>query len=782
MKCLPCLFLLITTSLHAEVIFDGTLGPSVNLPGPNYQIESQYGQQYGGNLFHSFREFNLQNHESATFSGPNNVNTIISRVTGGNPSQIDGLLRSTLPNADFYFLNPSGLFFGPNAKLDVQGAFHASTADYLRLGKGGSFHASQPQNSLLTVAPVEAFGFLDNTVAPISLEGRGEISESDWDGKSTGLSSGKTLSLIGGDIDIMKGSYVREQDGSSIRRLGNLNAPRGQINLVSVASKGEVIPTALDLELLGFKDFGDITVSDKSVVDASGNGAGSVLIRADKLTVNDSWIQALRQETQNESQLLSHQPHEDNGVQRIYGINGLKNPVSIDIKVRQLSLKNNSRIRGDSYTSDNAGDISIEADMIDFKNGSWINNKAYARGHAGNILLKANDIVIEEGGVVSLTHGEGNAGRIHIHATGTLILSGTDAQAGWSSQIASLSDPSETDIIGGAGQDILLEAGELILKAGGQISSSSIASEGRQSLPAGNITIRVTGAVKLSGVNPYGENENGFGSGIYVRSKGTNAGKAGTLFLSAGSLSITDGAVISASTSGNAQGGQIAIHVKGPIFISGNSAHIALKEPKASQKEFQSGFLDYQGDRVSISGIYGHSSSPAEQAGAAGTISLSAQQFKLTEGGLINTATENAGGGHISLTTDNLLYLRDSEITTSVQGGTENGGNITIDNPEFVILDNGLIKAQADAGRGGDIDIKSEHFLPSNESIVDATSKVGLDGKIVISSPTCDMSQAVIVLPQKLIESHLKRCDTQDIERPSTFVISPVYRVPPFVK
>ncbi len=73
MKCLPCLFLLITTSLHAQVIFDGTLGPSVNLPGPNYQIESQYGQQYGGNLFHSFQEFNLQNHESATFSGHNNV-------------------------------------------------------------------------------------------------------------------------------------------------------------------------------------------------------------------------------------------------------------------------------------------------------------------------------------------------------------------------------------------------------------------------------------------------------------------------------------------------------------------------------------------------------------------------------------------------------------------------------------------------------------------------------------------------------------------------------------
>jgi len=81
------------------------------------------------------------------------VQNIISRVTGGNPSSIDGTLRSTIPNADWYFLNPYGIMFGPNAKLDVQGGFHASTADYLRLSDGGRFEVRTPQNSLLTVAP-----------------------------------------------------------------------------------------------------------------------------------------------------------------------------------------------------------------------------------------------------------------------------------------------------------------------------------------------------------------------------------------------------------------------------------------------------------------------------------------------------------------------------------------------------------------------------------------------------------------------------------------------------
>ncbi|MDM8558778.1 filamentous hemagglutinin N-terminal domain-containing protein, partial [Candidatus Parabeggiatoa sp. HSG14] len=118
-------------------------------PGPDYLIGADLGQQMEGNLFHSFQDFNLNSLESATFSGPNSVQNILSRVTGGNPSNIDGLIRSTIPNADFYFLNPNGIMFGPNAQLDVQGSFHASTADYLRLGDGGRFDARYPSDSLL---------------------------------------------------------------------------------------------------------------------------------------------------------------------------------------------------------------------------------------------------------------------------------------------------------------------------------------------------------------------------------------------------------------------------------------------------------------------------------------------------------------------------------------------------------------------------------------------------------------------------------------------------------
>ena len=84
--------------------------------------------QVGGNLFHSFSQLNLSRTESATFSGPPTVQNVLARVTGG-ASSIDGTLRSTIPGANLYLINPGGVMFGPNARVDVSGSFVVSTAE-----------------------------------------------------------------------------------------------------------------------------------------------------------------------------------------------------------------------------------------------------------------------------------------------------------------------------------------------------------------------------------------------------------------------------------------------------------------------------------------------------------------------------------------------------------------------------------------------------------------------------------------------------------------------------
>ncbi|MFH0731126.1 MAG: filamentous hemagglutinin N-terminal domain-containing protein [Pseudomonadota bacterium] len=167
-------FLLITFIpfvLKAEVVTDGTVGLAAALSGPAYRIGDDLGTRAGNNLFHSFERFSLQQQESATFTGPNDIANVISRVTGGSVSTIDGILRSEVGTADFYFINPAGIVFGENARVDVPAAFHVSTANEIRFAEGSVFSASDPERSTLSVSRPEAFGYLPQQAASITVNG-----------------------------------------------------------------------------------------------------------------------------------------------------------------------------------------------------------------------------------------------------------------------------------------------------------------------------------------------------------------------------------------------------------------------------------------------------------------------------------------------------------------------------------------------------------------------------------------------------------------------------------
>jgi filamentous hemagglutinin family protein len=835
------IIILLINSLYAnaEVNLDGTLGRSGALPGPDYLIGADLGRQMDGNLFHSFRDFNLNSHESATFSGPHSVTNIISRVTGGNPSNIDGLIRSTIPNADMYFLNPYGIMFGPNARLDVQGSFHASTADYLRLEDGGRFDARQPNNSLLSIAPIEAFGFLARPVAPISLQGRGEITQAEWDTNPTGLSVplGNSLSLIGGKLEIWMGTFFQtlmpDNEGNErpiTTHLPSLFASGGQINLASVAGVGEVKLGHDFLDVSSFSQLADIRFTESSLMRTTGVGGGSIFIRGGQFFADNSAIEAITLGNQDggvidlqaNTILLTHGATlngdtigmgagsniflratdfitvagENDGFKSsgIYARSGMLQALmddnlgdagQISLEAKNISFQEGAEISASTYSGGKGGDItlkasesvsfsgegmrqdgsgvfaatyserdgagdagslSIEAKNISFADGSFINSQTRGAGKSGNVILKASErvefsgedskeagtlismmtlstkenagsagmllieadqISVREGAsIFSTTTGKGNAGtmtlnannleltgvshsgagseisvsagdgtgnagdivvtaqdilltdgasfrsasyssgkagNILVHAAGTITIAAANPQ-GLGSMIISASNPKKEGIIGGEGGNITIEANQLIVKEGGSIAASSIAPKGMQSRRSGNITIRVQGTVELSGVNPYGENEDGFGSGIYARSIGAedNAGEGGKITLQAGTLTIKEGAVIISSTNNNAQGGNIEIDVRGTVNMTGDASDIPLKEPAPAQLAYLQKFYPTQYNQ-STSGIYAGSESKSDQAGQGGTIRLSANELIISNKGKI--ATSSAGGG-----------------------------------------------------------------------------------------------------------------------------------------
>jgi filamentous hemagglutinin family protein len=206
----------------ADITLDGSLGgPRGPLSGSDYVIRADMGQQVDTNLFHSFGEFNLFNGQSATFTGEGAtgaINNILSRVTGGAGSTIDGLLRSTIPGANLFLINPAGIMFGANARLDVKGSFHAGTADFIRLEDGVVFNAvPSPDDARLTTASPQAFGFLGEPPASLTVAG-----------SELEVPTGETLSLVGGDIEIRGGEAP------------TVKAEAGQVNLAALASGGEI--------------------------------------------------------------------------------------------------------------------------------------------------------------------------------------------------------------------------------------------------------------------------------------------------------------------------------------------------------------------------------------------------------------------------------------------------------------------------------------------------------------------------------------------------------------
>ena len=147
------------SAVWAQLVPDGSLGVERSVIQKINELSDRIdgGAARGANLFHSFQEFNVGQGRSVYFANPVQIQNILSRVTGGNASNILGRL-GVLGSANLFLINPNGIIFGPNSNLDIQGSFFATTADGIRLGDKGFFSATEPgKGDLLSVSPGALF-------------------------------------------------------------------------------------------------------------------------------------------------------------------------------------------------------------------------------------------------------------------------------------------------------------------------------------------------------------------------------------------------------------------------------------------------------------------------------------------------------------------------------------------------------------------------------------------------------------------------------------------------
>ena len=587
---------------HAQVITnitpDLTLGTTVTPSGNIFNING--GTIKGTNQFHSFGQFNVGTGDIASFNGPATIQNILSRVTGGTRSEIDGTLRSTISGANLFLMNPSGILFGPNAQLDVSGSFHATTADYIGLADGARFNAvPSSADNLLTTAPPSAFGFLTSNPAPIDVL-RGGLDFNTGQLNVLNVPDGKTLSLVGGSINL-GAAEERDANGQIVQdaRPAYLLAPGGRINLVSVASSGEAaIDSNGGINVDSFARLGDISIKGGNVVvdgvellSSSIVDAQEIFVRGGRLVMNDAALfpgffstlgvtpapnggaidikvaSDVNLRATGIDQFLIGFP---GGIRTFAGTAGPGEPGEVpDIRVQadSVSLSGPVRIQSDRFGSGAAADVVITANTVEVRDGASMSVNNFFAGPGGSLTIDAQEVLLS---------GDNNPGFTGLAAQSFLspFYSGIPLDpAGPGVPL----DPALTFADGGT---LTVNAAKsLTVRGGAEITTDSFAF-GR----AGDIFINA-GDMSLS--------RDGASKGA-IASQSILAGNSGNITINAtGQITMASGFRVSATTGSSGDGGAVDVTAAKGINISGDATGIfsvTTTPPEAALDDFAARF------------------------------------------------------------------------------------------------------------------------------------------------------------------------------------------------
>lgn len=725
----------------AQVVFDGSMGSAEQPEGPNYEIEAEQGQQQGSNLFHSFSDFNLAQGESATFNGPGSVNNIITRVTGGNISNINGTLRSTIPDANFYLINPAGVIFGTHASLDIGGSFHVSTADYLLMEDQTRFYATPQNDEILTSVPPSAFGFLDNTVGDITFKGSGSESVETSDSlNGITVNEGKTISIIGGDIQIQRG-FVDD----TVLVESRIQAPEGRINVVSVASSGEAALTESGVDVRNFETMGEITLEgisteSTSVLQVSGEAGGDIYIRGGKFTVKNAQVNST-------------------------GTGNEKGGGIIDIQLTgNLALTDSGAIISQSEGEGDGSDMTIHAENIGVSKGGYIRNYAYGSGNGGDTTISADEAIVissnkehlfgsdngEKGGNLSI-----NASRLKLKdgAWINYFNSGNDEATEVNVEVDELEifDGKIQTMYGESSKGGILSvsASESVLISGGSLIASGFSAGvmAKIEVTSPKVTIMEKGGILGTPLNFNSSSEAQQGADISLN--------VNTLEIIGSETSDSDYSEIkSAGLFGKDNGGNISITASEKILIDGSQGLAQIvsgsQEGNGGNINISTPSLILQGNAEIVSSTRG---------GDAGDIDVNAHEIDITGGNInssvgwvdINNTTGdaeyefNGNGGNVKLNATGSIQIsgntegnakeRISAIQT-VNRGAGDSGSVNISTPTLSIGEGGLISSVAEgSGNAGNLQITADDIEITEGGYLSAsTLRNGNSGDINIQA------------------------------------------------
>ena len=495
--------------------------------------------------------------------------------------------------------------------------------------------------------------------------------------------------------------------------LGLANAITSVVNTDAMGSSSGITITTNSLML-----------NDRAFIDASTLGvgdAGDIKISTESLDLKDGSTISAITFGKGDAGLVKVTA---SGAISLLGIGSQGEPSSINSGVEPKAVGS-------------SGGIELTAASISLNDGAIVDTSTFGVGDAGDIEILTGALDLKGGSLVSaITFSDGDAGQIEINANDAISLSGVTSQ-GRNSAISSEVGPEAV----GSSTGIEIITASLSLQDGAQVSASTFGVG-----DAGSITITADQSVSLTG-----ESSLGSGSAIDSEVGVGGEGSAGGIEIHTGSLSLNNGAQLTASTFGTGDAGRVAITARNIISLAGTNSlgsGSAIDSEVGPGAQGSSGGIEIKTETLSLNDRAQVSAS-TEGAGNTGLITVQAtKNTSLTNGSQLSSTVEQNGTGdaqQVNLRTPFLSLQNNSRISAATFG-VGSAGQVFVQEAEVITLNNSTISTAINEGatttQPSNIELQTQTLTLSNGAEITAsTVGQGDAGSVTINSDSVDITQ-----------------------------------------
>ena len=730
--------------VQAQLIPDNTLGKENSIVTPVNSLKDRIdgGAIRGSNLFHSFKEFNIDNGQSVYFNDPGAIANILTRVTGTNPSSILGKL-GVLGNANLFLINPNGIIFGQNASLDISGSFTASTTPNILFDNGWEFSATNPQAPpLLEIDLTPGLQYPRHQVQ--NFISQDTISQGISQGDITNqgnLTVGEDLNLVGrnlnlsGKLNAGRDLKLQARDTLQVRDNPVGDAQSDRLTKPFIASAGNNLllqgNQSLDIFALNHPDSG--------------------LFSGNDLVLKSS------------TPVLGDARYFSGGNFKIEQLDGKSGDLE---SPKDPIIRASGDVSFDSYTGASlhilaGGSVNITGDVtitgadggngleetVTLSNGESldVNGKTQATLdiRAGTTAFGTPEVTGNGNFTPPNPNTVGSPSSSNIVIGGNIKVDSADGLVFLTNQYSADSNLSGGNIQLQGGIDTSSQfgnGGRIIIDASGDISTSSLISLNSSSFSGdgGDISIIADGFITINNsISSNTSSSDGQAGDVIIQSAAANDPN-----LSA--IKLIDTTIDTAAFGSNSKAGDITIKATngGNIEFLGSALRPSIftdtfASDEQARGEKTGGDIEIAGGKLKINNYKLNTNVNNGAQGNGGNISLnSASELIVSNGTEISTTTKGSGrGGDITISATDSVQLFNNSVLYAESFRNGEPGNINVKTGQLILEDEAEISSSSDISRAGNIellDLKSLHL--NQNSQISASTVDGEAGNIIIDA------------------------------------------------